>query len=73
MGALSPLSKSLGTLPHYQMGDLGLVPRPKPGVLSSDKTRQLSATSRLNRLHGTKTRSVGIQASTAPKVSSQLK
>lgn len=67
MTALSPLAKSLGTLPHYQMGDLGLVPRPKVDAFASDKTRQLSATSRLNRLHGVKTRSVGIQASTAPK------
>ncbi|XP_072176647.1 cilia- and flagella-associated protein 157-like [Diadema setosum] len=64
---LSPIAKGAGTLPHYRMGDLGLVPRPKPSTFPSDTTRQLSATSRLNRLQGVKSRSVGIQTTSSAK------
>jgi hypothetical protein len=64
---LSPITKGQGALPHYKLGDLGLVPRPKATSFPSDKMRQLSATSRLNRLQGIKTRSVGIQSSSGPQ------
>ncbi|XP_033116447.1 cilia- and flagella-associated protein 157-like [Anneissia japonica] len=62
---LTPVSRAINSLPHYKIGDLGLVPRPKPKFYGSDKTRQLSATSRLNRLQGVKSRSVGVQAADA--------
>ncbi|XP_071946861.1 cilia- and flagella-associated protein 157-like [Antedon mediterranea] len=62
---ITPMSRGLNNLTHYQIGDLGLVPRPKPQFYASDKTRQLSATSRLNRLQGVKSRSVGIQAASS--------
>lgn len=64
---LSPIAKGISMLPHYKMGDLGLVPRPKPSAFPSDKTRQMSATSRLNRLQGVKSRSVGIQTTSSAK------
>lgn len=64
---LSPIGKPSGTLPHYRLGDLGLVPRPKQMQHSFEKIRQLSATSRLNRLQGVKSRSVGIQTTSIPQ------
>ncbi|OWF54650.1 cilia- and flagella-associated protein 157-like [Mizuhopecten yessoensis] len=66
---MSPIAKSSqGTLPHYQLGDLGLIPRPKNTIPSSlDKMRVLSATTRLGGLRKVLTRSVGIQTVSAPK------
>ena len=59
-----------GTLPHYQLGDLGLIPRPKQPIPTSlDKMRVLSATTRLGGLRKVLCRSVGIQTVSAPKVS----
>lgn len=68
----SPLSADLskvGTLPHYQLGDLGLIPRPKQPIPSNfDKMKDLSATTRLGSLKKVLTRSVAIQTVSAPKV-----
>ena len=62
-----------GTLPHYQLGDLGLIPRPKQTIPTSlDKMRVLSATTRLGGLRKVLCRSVGIQTVSAPKVNSIL-
>ena len=62
-----------GTLPHYQLGDLGLIPRPKQTIPTSlDKMRVLSATTRLGGLRKVLCRSVGIQTVSAPKVKSIL-
>jgi hypothetical protein len=58
-----------GTLAHYQLGDLGLIPRPKqPIPTSMDKMRVLSATTRLGGLRKVLCRSVGVQTVSAPKV-----
>uniref|UniRef100_UPI00398EC882 cilia- and flagella-associated protein 157 n=1 Tax=Pristiophorus japonicus TaxID=55135 RepID=UPI00398EC882 len=49
--AASPLIKGPGILPHYKVGDLGLVPRPKPMTPNvADKVGQLSKTTRLGLL-----------------------
>ncbi|XP_067662711.1 cilia- and flagella-associated protein 157-like [Haliotis asinina] len=65
---LSPISNSGGTLPHYNLGDLGLIPRPKQLIPTNlDKMRVLSATTRLGTLRKVLTRSVGIQTVSAPK------
>ena len=58
-----------GTLPHYQLGDLGLIPRPKHHIASNtEKIQELSATTRLGTLKKILTKSVGIQTVSAPKV-----
>ncbi|KAJ8300128.1 hypothetical protein KUTeg_021647 [Tegillarca granosa] len=66
---MSPIARSKdGTLPHYQLGDLGLIPRPKQQIPTSlDKMRALSATTRLGGLRKVLTRSIGIQTVSAPK------
>lgn len=63
-----PVVSGPGTLPHYQLGDLGLIPRPKqPIPTSMDKMRVLSATTRLGGLRKVLCRSVGVQTVSAPK------
>jgi len=63
-----PIVSGPGTLPHYQLGDLGLIPRPKqPIPTSMDKMRVLSATTRLGGLRKVLCRSVAIQTVSAPK------
>ncbi|KAK3087928.1 hypothetical protein FSP39_012548 [Pinctada imbricata] len=67
---MSPIAtpQSGGPLPHYQLGDLGLIPRPKHHIPTSfDKMRVLSATTRLGGLRKVLTRSVGVQTVSAPK------
>ena len=57
-----------GTLPHYQLGDLGLIPRPKQHIPTSfEQMRVLSATTRLGNLKKVLTRSVSTQTVSAPK------
>ena len=64
-----PIVSGPGTLPHYQLGDLGLIPRPKNTIPTSmDKMRVLSATTRLGGLRKVLSRSVGVQTVSAPKV-----
>ena len=68
-----PVVTGPGTLPHYQLGDLGLIPRPKQTIPTSlDKMRVLSATTRLGGLRKVLCRSVGIQTVSAPKVNNNL-
>lgn len=63
-----PGASGAGTLPHYQLGDLGLIPRPKQAIPTSlDKMRVLSATTRLGGLRKVLCRSVAIQTVSAPK------
>ncbi|XP_013382164.1 cilia- and flagella-associated protein 157 isoform X1 [Lingula anatina] len=66
---LSPLAPSKkGTLPHYQLGDLGLVPRPKQPIPTHvEKMKDLSETTRLGGLKKVLTKSVGVQTVSAPK------
>ncbi|XP_061169615.1 cilia- and flagella-associated protein 157-like [Saccostrea echinata] len=65
---MSPVARSGGTLPHYQLGDLGLIPRPKNHIPTSvDKMRVLSATTRLGGLRKVLTKSVAVQTVSAPK------
>ncbi|XP_064648997.1 cilia- and flagella-associated protein 157-like [Lineus longissimus] len=68
---LSPIvRKSGGTLPHYQLGDLGLIPRPEQHIPTSyDKMRELSATTRIGAggLKRVPMKSVAIQTVSAPK------
>ncbi|XP_048774461.2 cilia- and flagella-associated protein 157-like [Ostrea edulis] len=65
---MSPVAKSGGTHPHYQLGDLGLIPRPKNHIPTSvDKMRVLSATTRLGGLRKVLTKSVAVQTVSAPK------
>ena len=64
-----PVVTGPGILPHYQLGDLGLIPRPKQTIPTSlDKMRVLSATTRLGGLRKVLCRSVGVQTVSAPKV-----
>ena len=59
----------MGTKAHYQLGDLGLVPRPNHYIQTSvDRTRELTATTRLGGLKKVLTRSVAIQTVSTPKV-----
>lgn len=62
-----------GTLPHYQLGDLGLIPRPQNQIPThTDKMKGLSVTTRLGALRKVLTRSVGVQTVSAPKVRYQV-
>lgn len=64
---MSALSKG-STLPHYSLGDLGLIPRPKQNIPTFlETTQNLSATTRLGGLRKVLTRSVGVQTVSAPK------
>ncbi|XP_041368419.1 cilia- and flagella-associated protein 157-like [Gigantopelta aegis] len=65
---LSPISRSGGTLPHYNLGDLGLIPRPKRfPPTNTEKMNALSVTTRLGALRKVLTRSIGIQTVSVPK------
>ena len=65
---ISPIGPPGGTLPHYQMGDLGLIPRPRVQIPTSfDRMRVLSATTRLGGLRKVLTRSVGVQTVSVTK------
>ena len=58
-----------GTLPHYQLGDLGLIPRPTQHIASNfERMQELSATTRLGTLKKVLTKSVAVQTNSAPKV-----
>lgn len=66
----SPLASLPGstTAPHYQLGDLGLIPRPAQQIPTSlDKMKELSVTTRLGTLKKVLTRSVAVQTVSAPK------
>ncbi|KAK7504495.1 hypothetical protein BaRGS_00004361 [Batillaria attramentaria] len=64
---MSPLAKG-STLPHYSLGDLGLIPRPKHNIPTFlEATQNLSATTRLGGLRKVLTRSVAVQTVSAPK------
>lgn len=66
-----PVRASGGTLPHYQLGDLGLIPRPVHHIPTNmEQMKELSATTRLGNLKKVLTRSVAVQTVSAPKVSS---
>ena len=67
---LSPSPRPQGTQPHYQLGDLGLIPRPAQNILSSvDKMKESATASRLGGLKKVLTKSVATQTISAPKVS----
>ena len=69
---LSPVGKG-ATLPHYSLGDLGLIPRPKHNIPTFlERTQALSATTRLGGLRKVLTRSVAVQTVSAPKVTHTL-
>jgi hypothetical protein len=56
------------TLPHYSLGDLGLIPRPKQNIPTFlERTQTLSTTTRLGGLRKVLTRSVAVQTVSAPK------
>lgn len=64
---MSPLAQG-NTLPHYSLGDLGLIPRPKQNIPTFLETTQaLSSTTRLGGLRKVLTRSVASQTVSAPK------
>ncbi|KAI8771306.1 cilia- and flagella-associated protein 157 [Biomphalaria glabrata] len=55
-----------GILPHYSLGDLGLVPRPSQHVPTSlEKTKLSAKTTKLGALHGVLSRSVSTQTMNA--------
>jgi len=69
---LSPLRRTTGGGPtqvsHYQLGDLGLIPRPKQTIPTNfEKMKELSATTRLGGLKKVLTKSVQTQTISAPK------
>ncbi|KAL8596770.1 hypothetical protein ACOMHN_053866 [Nucella lapillus] len=65
--ATSTMTKG-GTLPHYSLGDLGLIPRPKQNIPTFlERTQTLSATTRLGGLRKVLTRSCATQTVSAPK------
>lgn len=69
---LSPLAKGglgkSGSLPHYVLGDLGLIPRPTQTITTSvDKMRHITQASKLGSLRGVLHKSVATQTVSAPK------
>ncbi|GFS18027.1 cilia- and flagella-associated protein 157 [Elysia marginata] len=69
---LSPLAKGgfgkSGSLPHYVLGDLGLIPRPTQNITTSvDKMRHIAQASKLGSLRGVLHKSVATQTVSAPK------
>ncbi|PVD21704.1 hypothetical protein C0Q70_17504 [Pomacea canaliculata] len=59
---------SIGAIPHYNLGDLGLVPRPSQAVPTfTERVHGLSATTHLRSLRKVLTRSVGVQTVSTPK------
>lgn len=69
---MSPIAKAPGgTLPHYQLGDLGLIPRPKEHIPTHfEQMKDLSTTTRLGAIKKVLTRSVAVQTVSTPKVKS---
>ena len=66
---MSPIAKEGGTIPHYSLGDLGLVPRPKHHIPTNfEKMKELSETTRIGGLKKVLTKSVAVQTVSAPKV-----
>ena len=67
---MSPIAKVPGgTLPHYQLGDLGLIPRPKEHIPTRyEQMKDLSTTTRLGTLKKVLTKSVAVQTVSTPKV-----
>ncbi|CAL1529656.1 unnamed protein product [Lymnaea stagnalis] len=56
-----------GTLPHYQLGDLGLIPRPNQHVPTNmDKMKVISKIAKLGALRGVLSKSVATQTVSAP-------
>ena len=67
---LSPSPRPQGTQPHYQLGDLGLIPRPAQNIPSSvEKMKESATASGLGGLKKVLTKSVATQTISAPKVS----
>ena len=68
---MSPIAKIPGgTLPHYQLGDLGLIPRPEQRIPSHvEQMKELSTTTRLGTLKKVLTHSTGTQTVSTQKVS----
>lgn len=66
---MSPIARGpAGTEPHYQLGDLGLIPRPKDNIPTNfEKMKELSATTRLGSLKKVLTRSVAVQTVSSAK------
>lgn len=66
---MSPVARNpLGTAAHYQLGDLGLIPRPKQHIPSNiEKMKELSATTRLGGLKKVLTKTVSTQTISSPK------
>jgi len=63
-----PVLDGGGVLPHYQLGDLGLIPRPAQHIPTNlEQMQELSATTRLGSLKKVLTKSVAIQTVSAPK------
>jgi len=63
-----PVKPGGGTLPHYQLGDLGLIPRPAHHIPTHlEQMKELSATTRLGNLKKVLTKSVAVQTVSAPK------
>ena len=61
----------VGTLPHYSLGDLGLIPRPAQNITTSvDKMKVISKNTKLGALRGVLQKSVACQTVSAPKVRS---
>ncbi|KAH9496467.1 hypothetical protein Btru_010938 [Bulinus truncatus] len=56
-----------GTLPHYSLGDLGLVPRPSQQIPTSlEKTKESAKLTKLGALHGVLAKSVATQTVNSP-------
>ncbi|XP_074654771.1 cilia- and flagella-associated protein 157-like [Tubulanus polymorphus] len=66
---LSPICRTpRGTEPHYQLGDLGLIPRPNDRIPTSiDKVQKSVAGQHLGSLKRVLTKSVAIQTVSSPK------
>lgn len=63
-----PKIQGSGSLPHYSLGDLGLIPRPTNNITSSvDKMKVISKNAKLGALRGVLSKSVSTQTVSAPK------
>lgn len=59
-----------GSLPHYSLGDLGLIPRPNQHIPTSmDKLKVSSKQNKLGTLRGVLSKSVATQTSSGANVS----
>jgi len=64
----SSLKSPGGSLPHYSLGDLGLIPRPAHAITTSvDKMKVISKNVKLGALRGVLQKSVATQTVSAPK------